>query len=254
MYLKSLASWVAKTKQVIIPGGGSVLAGLEPPKKPESQRQAFTDDQLDRIWVALAERPNRDRIRAIAYVRLLNGGGVRRNEGRQVAIRDVHLETDPRRSSSIRVRAFTSKGNRERITRLDPEAVAAVEEYISIRPNYAGPKNKPEPLFLTEEGKPFTENGFGSWAGRIADDIDKAIGFRRMKGEKHFWSSHLMRHTWATNYNRGMQFTGNNVYDLKREGGWRDLAIPLTYTHDRPEEELLMMPTPGAALRERRPA
>jgi hypothetical protein len=49
-----------------------------------------------------------------------------------------------------------------------------------------------------------------------------------------------------------MQYTGNNVYDLKREGGWADLNIPLRYTHDRPEEELLAMPTPMDALRERR--
>lgn len=247
MYLKSLASWVAKSKQVVIPGGGSALAGLEPPKKPESRRQPFTDSQLERIWLALSERPNRDRARAMAYIRLLNGGGIRRNEGRQIAMRDLHIETDPARSSYIRVLAHTSKGQRERITRLDPEAVAALEAYINnARHAYWGPKNKPEPLFTTEEGYAFTENGFGTWCDRIFDDIEKATGIHG--------SSHMFRHTWATNYNRGMQYTGNNVYDLKREGGWRDLTIPLTYTHDRPEEELLLMKTPGAAMRERRPA
>jgi hypothetical protein len=51
-----------------------------------------------------------------------------------------------------------------------------------------------------------------------------------------------------------MQFTGNNVYDLKREGGWADLAIPLTYTHERPEAELLATPTPIDEIRKRRKA
>jgi site-specific recombinase XerD len=248
MYLKSFAAWIAKSRYIVIPGGGSLVAGLEAPKTPQSHRQAFTDDQLEAIFTVLCERPNRDRIRATAYVRLLVSAGIRRNEARQLALKDVHLERDPKRQSLVRVRAATSKGMKERITRLDPDAVRALDEYINgptqPRPTYLGPKSKTEPLFLTEAGKAFSENGFGSWAGRISDDIERATGLK--------WSSHLMRHTWATNYNRGMQYTGNNVYDLKREGGWADLKIPLTYTHDRPEEELLSMVTPIEALRERR--
>lgn len=242
MYLKSFAAWIAKSRYIVIPGGGSLVAGLEAPNTPKSQRQAFTDDQMDLVWDALASRPNRDRIRAMAYVQLLVGAGLRRNEARQLALADVDLER-----GAVRVRAATSKGMKERISRINSETIRYLEEYINGndgRHPYWGPKNKPEPLFTTEEGFAFTENGFGSWAARISDDIEKVTGIH--------WSSHLMRHTWATNYNRGMQFTGNNVYDLKREGGWADLKIPLTYTHDRPEEELIAMPTPFDELRKRR--
>jgi integrase len=245
MYLKSFASWIRKARYIQLPGGVSLLAGLEAPKKPESHRQAFTDEQMDRIAEAMAFRPNRDRIRAMAYVHLLAASGLRRNEARQLALKDVDISNG---SGIVRVRAATSKGMKERISRIGGDAVRWLDEYMNgadkPRPNYAGPKNKPEPLFLTEAGKPFSENGFGSWAGRIFDDIEQATG---IKG-----SSHLFRHTWATNYNRGMQYTGNNVYDLKREGGWADLTIPLTYTHDRPEAELRAMPTPIEALRQHR--
>jgi site-specific recombinase XerD len=244
MYLKSFASWIAKSRYIVIAGGGSLIAGLEAPRTPDGHRQAFTDQQMEDIRQVLAERPNRDRIRAMAYVHLLAGSGLRRNEARQLALRDVKLDI-PNSRGSVHVRAATSKGMKERVCRIGGEAVRFLESYIEdARADYTGPKHRPEPLFLTEAGKPFTENGFGSWASRIADDIERATGLK--------WSSHLMRHTWATNYNRGMQFTGNNVYDLKREGGWADLKIPLTYTHDRPEEELLAMPTPIDALRERR--
>lgn len=242
-YIKSLASWVAKSRTIVIPGGGSLLAGLEAPTTPKSQRQAFSDDQMDMIVAAMECRPNQDRSRALAFIHLLSATGIRRNEARQVALKDVHFDTQ-NGSGIVRVRASTSKGMKERVTRLSEDAVRAIYAYIeNDRPKYDGPREKPEPLFLTVTGEPFKENGWGTWAGRIWDDIEKATG---IKG-----SSHLLRHTWATNYNRGMQFTGNNVYDLKREGGWADLNIPLTYTHDRPEAELLAMPTPIDELRKR---
>ena len=263
MALKSMATWVARVKYIQIPGGGSILAGLEAPRVPKSRRQPFTDDQMDRIFAVLAERPNKDRLRATAYVRLLVASGLRRNEARQLALRDVHLETEPNRQSYVRVLSSTSKGMTEGITRIDREAVRAIDEYVATaRHAYWGPGNVPEPLFTTEEGFTFTEHGFGSWADRIADDIDRAFGApprpKHKKGEprrdpvRHIWSSHLMRHTWATNYNRGMQFTGNNVYDLMREGRWGNPQIPLTYTKNRPEDELLVMKTPAEALREHR--
>lgn len=244
LYLKSFASWVAKSRTIVIPGGGSILAGLEAPKTPKSQRQAFSDQQLDMIFAMMDCRPNRDRDRGIAYIHLLAAGGVRRNEARQLALNNVVLDVLNGRGV-VRVQAITAKGMKERVTRIGREAVNAIHTYVeNSRPKYAGPKTESEPLFLTESGKPFTENGFGTWAGRIWDDIEKATN---VKG-----SSHILRHTWATNYNRGMQFTGNNVYDLKREGGWADLTIPLTYTHDRPEAELLAMPTPLDEIRKRR--
>lgn len=247
-YLKSFATWIAKSRHISIPGGGSLLAGLEAPKTPKSMRQAFSDEQMDMIFATMDCRPNKDRARGVAYIHLLAAGGVRRNEARQLALEDVILDV-PHSRGLVRVRAATSKGMKERVTRIGANAVSSISLYVSeFRPTYQAPvkggKPTPEPLFLTEDGKPFTENGWGTWAGRIWDDIEKATG---IKG-----SSHLLRHTWATNYNRGMQFTGNNVYDLKREGGWADLNIPLTYTHDRPEAELLAMPTPIDAIRAQR--
>jgi site-specific recombinase XerD len=251
-YLKSFATWIAKSRHIVIQGGGSLLAGLEVPQTPHSTRQAFTDAQLDAIWDVLSGRSNRDRKRALAYVHLLNATGLRRNEARQVALKDVHLDLEANRSW-VHVRAQTSKGMKERQVRIDRMAVGPIHEYIvDDRPDYTGPKNKPEPLFLTEHGQPFTEYGFGSWASRISDQIEKVTGTKREKGQPRFWKSHLMRHTWATNYHRGMKYTGNTVYDQKREGGWADLRIVLTYAHDRPWEELLDMETPASALRERR--
>lgn len=249
MVLKSFASWIAKSRYIQIPGGGSLLAGLEAPTTPRGRRTAFTDAQMDAIWKEMSDWPDRQRVRATTLLKFLAATGMRRNEARQVLIRDLEIDFKTGRGA-VRVRAATSKGMKQRLTRLDPEAIKWIDLYlnapqhVSRRPEYRGPRNEPEPLFLTEAGKAFTEFGWSTFCDKIWKEIHKATG---IKG-----SSHLMRHTWATNYNRGMQFTGNNVYDLKREGGWSDLTIPLTYTHDRPEAELLEMPTPMEALRQRR--
>jgi len=235
MALKSLASWLVKQRYLSQPP----LSGLEVPKIPAGTRQAFSDEQMDLIVIALGERKNRDRVRAFAYFRLLESTGLRRNEARQLKLKDIDLDR-----LFIRVRAETSKGMKERIVRMGKDAGMAIRAYLEVRHPYNGSLVKSETLFITEEGKPFTENGFATWADRIWDDIEKATGIKA--------SSHWLRHTWATNYNRGMQYTGNNVYDLKREGGWADLTIPLRYTHERPEAELLAMPTPIDAIRRQR--
>lgn len=246
MALKSMASWIAKNRYIQISGGGSLLSGLEGPALPRSTRTAFSDDQMDAIWAATALWPDRYRYRSVALLRFLVATGLRRNEARQVLVRDLELDI-ARGRGIVRVRAVTSKGQKSRITRLDPDAVAAIDAYLNTpnaRQSYNGPRNEPEPLFLTTGGTLFTEWGWSTYCDHVWKEIRKDTG---IKG-----SSHLMRHTWATRYNRGMQYTGNNLYDLQREGGWANLSIPQTYTHDRPEEELLEMQTPAEALRDRK--
>jgi len=240
MYLKSFASWIAKNRYIQIPGGGSTLHGLEAPKVPQAHRQAFTDEQMDRIWEALDLFREKDRLRAKAYIKLLFATGLRKNEARQLAKSDVYLQGA---RSWVHVRAATSKGLKERKIRLDQSVLGDIEQYIEeSRATYTGPKNKPEPLFLTVTGKPFTEWGFSSWADRIWDEIERET--------KIHGFSHLLRHTWATNFHRASGAMGASVYDLKQQGGWADLVIPQRYTHERPFEEFLDMPTHVTLLRD----
>lgn len=246
MALKSFASWIKKARYIQIMGGGSLLAGLENPSLPKSHRRAFTEAEMEKIYYAVEGMPASQRLRAATLIRLLVATGLRRNEARQILIRDLEIDY-ARLRGFVRIRAKTSKGNKDRVSRLDPEAIRAIDAYLNLpggRPAYVGPQNQPEPIFLTREGKGFTEWGWSTFCDRIWDEIKKQTGIDG--------SSHYLRHTWATNYARAMQYTGNHIYDLQREGGWSDINIPRIYTHDRPEAELLEMKTPAEALRERR--
>lgn len=241
-YLKSFASWIKKNRYIDIPGGGSVLAGLEAPKVPQTRRQAFTDAQMDQIWQAIELMPNRDRARSRAYVKLLFATGLRRNEARQLALKDLHFDGN---RSWVHVQALTSKGQKERRIRLDQSVLGDLERYISdARPEYTGTPNKTEPLFLTRDGKPFTEYGFSTWCDRIWDSIERDTGIHGF--------SHLLRHTWATNFHRASKLTGSTLYDLQAQGGWADLTIVKRYAHERPFEEFLDMPTHVSLLRQMR--
>lgn len=249
LYLKSFASWIAKSKYIVIPGGGSLLHGLEAPKVAQSNRQAFTDSQLALISMCIENRKSSDRLRARAYLWLLFATGLRKNEARQLALADLHIDPVGNRSW-VHVRATTSKGMKERRVRLDRRAVPFILAYINgdgsgckKRETYVADDDRPEPLFLTQGGRAFSYHGFGTWADQIFKEIKKETG---IKG-----SSHWFRHTWATMFHRASGLTGMTVYDLKWQGGWADLNIPMRYTHDRPWEELLDMPSHLSALAER---
>jgi RNA polymerase sigma factor (sigma-70 family) len=82
-----------------------------------------------------------------------------------------------------------------------------------------------QPLFLTDEGKPFSEDGFDKLFRRI----------RRESGVAHF-HAHLARHTWATRYK-------GDILELKRQGGWKDWKQVERYRHgQRPARENLVNP------------
>lgn len=231
--LKSFASWLADEKILRAPGGASVLAGVKTPKVPREGRSAIDDDDVVKIMDAVRAQPSVKRYRDQALIQLLLGTGVRLNEARELKDEDVHL--DPRGKSWIDVRWQTSKGFASRRIRLGRYAVDAMLEYREDwRPKFYG--HGPETFFLTEEGKAFQPGGMQSWMGRLRD-LFEASGVRG-------WMAHRMRHTWATAYHRSSKQSGLTVYDLRREGGWKDLSIPLRYTHDRPWEELSAMDTP----------
>jgi len=238
-YLKSFASWLSD--EGYLPGP-SVLERVKTPKVPTEGRLPLDDEDFDKIRHILETGPARTRYRDTALFWLLLASGVRRNEAHGLKLEDVVLDVKERKGY-VDVRAITSKGMVYRRIRLGSNSVEALHFYIEDhRVPFTG--SGPDPLFTTEAGKRFKPGGFQSWLARLADRFEEA-GVRD-------WKAHRMRTTWATWYHRSSRDTGATVYDLKREGGWKDLSTPLRYTKDRPWEELAAMPTPIEAVMMRR--
>lgn len=234
-YLKSFASWLSDEGYL---HGPSPIERIKTPRVPSEGRLPMDDEDIAKIGKVLDAKPNRTRFRDTALFYLLFCSGIRRNEACGLLLDDVVLDIRGQKGY-VEVRAITSKGMKYRRVRLGRLAVNALHKYTAdARVDFTG--SGPEPFFTTEAGRPFKPGGFQSWLSRLSDEFEEA-GIRD-------WKAHRMRTTWATWYHRGSSVSGSTVYDLKREGGWTDLATPLRYTKDRPWEELAAMPTPIEAV------
>jgi uncharacterized protein (TIGR02391 family) len=183
MYLRSFASWLAENGTLPGADGGSLLARLKAPLVPKSTRAPLTEHDLEAIWAALRVRPRRDRYRAIAFVRLLLATGLRRSVVASAHHDDVTFDSNGG-GGWLAVRSGRSVQGPP--LRLDADTAAAVLQYIEEeRPQHTG--RPPHPLFLTETGQAFTENGFGSWVSRITHQIERATGIK--------WTTGLMQLT-----------------------------------------------------------
>jgi integrase/recombinase XerD len=225
--LKSFATWLAEVGYLATPLGGSVLATVKTPRV-DRHRNPYTDEEVRKMIKLLNVGTQRTRARDKAVVLTLLGTGLRLNELRELRLQDTHIER-PIEESFVVVQAETSKSRESRKVRLDRLAAEAVHQYVKDwRPN----RHPDGPLFLTEEGQPFSLQGFKTYMGRLGDRFE-AAGIPN-------WMAHRARHTWATDAHR----VGMSVFDIATEGGWRDLKMVQRYTKARPFEELQRLPTP----------
>lgn len=220
LVLKSFATWLALKGHHRDPANGrSVLLGLEVTRPVAKARTAFTDEQLGAIWAALAERDNRERLRGIAYVHVLYATGLRRTDAGMILRKNLNTSTRWL-NVSIKQRGRTVVKR----MRLSRACVEAVENYLSDpeRPAYIG--EKPEPLFINEDGFKFKVDGFGSWVSRIGDDIEELTGIP--------WTPRVMQLTSETHALSGIvdPVLRRRVASLLEEDSDHDRAIELATT------------------------
>lgn len=179
-YLKSFASWLAKNRYLYGPDDGSVLARLPVPRTAPPERPRLSAAQWAEIWAALEEWPRpKDRLRATAFMRLMQSTGMKKNQARILLRDDVHL-------SRGWVAVPTAKGKVRRS--IDRKTVAAITEYLANRPAHTG-KTK-ETFLLTRKGTGFTEWGFSTWVDHVWQEIARLTP----SGVKA--SSNTVRRTW----------------------------------------------------------
>lgn len=160
------------------------LAPLSLPRVPKRRPRPLPDAIVPLIVEVAGQSRTGARDRAIVLVALSTGA--RPNELRQLLWPDdVDL-----RLGFIRIRPETTKtaqGARE--IPLDPQATAAVDEYVQ---DYRLPLNGP--LFQRVDGRPFSYFGFLSIFSRLSEAL-KARGFEG-------FTAYRQRHTGITNFVR----------------------------------------------------
>ena len=227
--LRSLAAFFAELR--IHGDGQSVLQHVRMPRVKERPRRNLTDAEMWKVVECSSEGEQGGRDRAI--VMTLLGTGLRRQE--LVSLRLSDLDPQER---LLRVRASTSKSVHARDIALPVEVVKELDHYIfDVR---RGEQHDEAPIFTNRRGAPLT----GTAIRRLFDRLKVRTGIRDL-------CAHMLRPTWATNYNRS---GSGSAFDLQVEGGWNTARMVNRYCKVRPLAERRRAPSPFTAPRAARSA
>lgn len=102
-----------------------------------------------------------------------------------------------------------------------------------VRDFRAGEPDDDESLFTNRRGGPLTAQA----VKRLFDRLKVRAGIRDL-------CAHMLRHTWATNYNRS---ASGSAFDLQVEGGWTTPRMVERYCKIRPLAERRRAPSPLTA-------
>ena len=221
--LRSFAGFLAE-RRIHHEGGESVLRVVRRPKVKDKHRRALSDAEMWRVIEASGEGEQGGRDKAIIWTLL--GAGFRRGELVGLQLGDVNLA-----ERLIHVDAATSKSIHARDVAIPVELVKELDHYIAdIR---VGEETDDAPLFVNRRGGALTGNAIRL----LFDRLKVRTGIADL-------CAHMLRHTWATNYNRS---GSGSRFDLQVEGGWNSARMADRYCKIRPVDERRRAPSVFAA-------
>jgi site-specific recombinase XerD len=223
--LRSIAEYFAQLR-IHGTNGESVMRHVRMPRVKENHRRNLTDAEMWKVIECSAEGSQGGRDHAIVVTLL--GTGVRREE--LISLRLADLDAQQR---LLRIRATTSKSVHARDIAMPVEVVKDLDHYIfDVR---VRTQDDDAPLFTNRYGNALT----GTAIRRLFDRLKVRTGIPDL-------CAHMLRHTWATNYNRSR--TGS-TFDLQVEGGWTTARMVDRYCKVRPLDERRRAPSPFTAPR-----
>ena len=108
------------------------------------------------------------------------------------------------------------KGKKERIVPVGGVALAAVKDWLNVRPQFVTPESA-NALFLSSKGRPMTSSQVYQVVHRAMNNTTEA----RQK------SPHVLRHSFATH----LLDNGADIYAVSQMLGHASLSTPQVYTH-----------------------
>lgn len=158
-----------------------------------------------------------DNIRLKAMIHLLYASGIRVSE--LISIKMAQLSYDRINNKLNNHISILGKGNKERISIMNEQAVEALEKYIEIRPKYFSSLNSEEYLFPSSSKQGFmTRQNFALLLKQIA--LKANLNPQKI-------SPHILRHTFASHLLEG----GADLRVIQELLGHADIATTQIYTH-----------------------
>ena len=231
--LKSLATYLAKRK-IWYAGTEdarlSVLRECKAPRPSAVGMPGYKPDELRSIERIVNDGPNRLRAKAIIAV---ERHGFRSKEVRLLLLANVVMppKKGVRGHFIIESEAGTKKGTAGvRVVPMSDAAKDVIQTYLRLeRPTYRG--DGPEPLFLTEDGRAFTANGWKEVARRFRVACAKeGIAFKQ----------HRLRPTRA----KELHEAGWTDSDIMEALGWKSIAMLRRYIGRVSVTHLKSLPEP----------
>lgn len=229
--LKSLATHLAKKKVWYTGSEDARLSVLREVKalQPSSRGMpGYSDTELVAMVHAVAEGPNRLRNVAVLWTEL---HGFRAKEVRLLLRRNVVMpKYEERGEFIIESESGTKRGtNGVRTVPMEPLAMEPIREYIRLgRPAYVGAGD--EPLFLTDDGRAFSREGWAAMAQRLR---------RQIAAEGIQFKQHRLRSTCA----RRLSEAGYQDTAIMEILGWSSVAMLRRYLGRIPVSQLKRLPT-----------
>lgn len=173
-YLAKHKLWYAGTDEQRL----SVLRDVRQPQPEPKGTPGYRDEEIRTIVRGVPDTATKRRTQAIIAVEL---HGFRAKEVRTMLLKNVVLPAKGEVMGHFIVdkRRRTKSAAGVRVVPMEPYAKDAILRYLRLeRPDYRG--SGEEPLFLTEEGLPFTEDGWNAMARRLRRALTaEGIEFRQ---------------------------------------------------------------------------
>ena len=180
---------------------------LDTPRFEKPLPKFFTHEEIN-LLLNIPEADDKFGIRNRAIFELIYSSGLRIGEVCSILMRDLDKQ-----NLLLRVKG---KGNKERIVPVSRPALAAISDWLKVRPAL-DPDNQVEHLFITRTGKPFDNQQLNLILQR----------YIRLIAVQKGYSPHTIRHTFATH----LLQNGADLRAIQQLLGHANLSTTEIYTH-----------------------
>ena len=202
-HVKAFIHWLEEMEYLDL----KISKKIKVPKTPKKNVHIYEDEEIKRIFSAIQIKPEWLRLRNCLIVTLMLDSGLRQKEVSLINMSDISFKEN--------FLIVHGKGNKERTVPLGNLSMSYLSKYLKKCP-YSTNK-----LMVDRTGKPITCNTIKLMISKLS----KELPFE--------FSSHKLRHNYATNYclDQYEQFGQVDIYKLMILLGHEDTLTTRRYLH-----------------------